>query len=136
MREEAGRALGIKDNQVGNGLKQDEDEDIEVVRKSDKDLGAAGLTTAIELRLEVDSLVCRLIFQREKNKKKEEMLNKLAEQFKNTETVYRNKEGKRVNIFKDIETKKRELQQKKNETSQLEVHCDVLRTLRTLGEGF
>jgi len=62
MREEAGRALGIKDNQVGNGLKQDEDEDIEVVRKSDKDLGAAGLTTAIELRLEVDSLVCRLIF--------------------------------------------------------------------------
>jgi len=43
------------------------------------------------------------------------MLNKLAEQFKNTETVYRNKEGKRVNIFKDIETKKRELQQKNEE---------------------
>lgn len=38
------------------------------------------------------------------------MLKKLAEQFKNTETIYRNKEGVRVNIFKDLEMKKKELQ--------------------------
>jgi len=36
------------------------------------------------------------------------MLNKLAEQFKDTQTIYRDKEGKRINIFKDLATKKQE----------------------------
>ncbi len=40
------------------------------------------------------------------------MMNALAEQFKDASTVHRGKDGKRVNIFKDIETKKRELQAK------------------------
>jgi len=40
------------------------------------------------------------------------MMKALAEQFKDASTVHRGKHGKRVNIFKDIETKKRELQAK------------------------
>ena len=40
------------------------------------------------------------------------MMNALAEQFKDASTVHRGKDGRRVNIFKDIETKRKELQEK------------------------
>lgn len=40
------------------------------------------------------------------------MQNKFAEQFRDAATIYRDKEGKRINIFKDLETKKKELLQK------------------------
>jgi hypothetical protein len=46
------------------------------------------------------------------NKDKEKMKADMAEQFKNAETIYRDKQGKRINIFKSIEDKKKELEQK------------------------
>jgi hypothetical protein len=54
------------------------------------------------------------------NKDKEKRIADIAEQFKNTETIYRDKQGKRINIFKSIEDKKKELEQKNEEQVKLE----------------
>ena len=42
-------------------------------------------------------------------------MTKLAEQFKGAQTIYRDKEGKKIDILHDIETKKQELLRKNQE---------------------
>ena len=39
-------------------------------------------------------------------------MKEIADQFKDSSTVYRDKEGKRIDIYKDLETKKKELEEK------------------------
>lgn len=55
MKEEARKALGITEAEPRRELQQDEDEDLQVVRKKDQpEAPAGGLTTAIEFKLEVE----------------------------------------------------------------------------------
>jgi len=104
VKKEIKNALGDStQNRDKNAVVQDDDEDLDVVRKTDVEAPrkVGGLKTVAELKKET-----------EQDKDKQKMMNALAEQFKDASTVYRTKEGKRMNIFKDIDTKRKELAEK------------------------